>query len=69
MVRDEQETIREYVKDIEEVAATLEPGEEDMRGSTREAREVDRSIRAYRGPDSPADGQGDYQLSRRPFRR
>jgi len=25
-VRDEQETIREYVKDIEEVATTLEPG-------------------------------------------
>jgi hypothetical protein len=28
VVRDEQETIREYVKDIEEVAATLEPGVE-----------------------------------------
>jgi hypothetical protein len=28
VVRDEQETIREYVKDIEEVAATLEPGGE-----------------------------------------
>ena len=50
-VRDEQETIREYVKDIEEVAATLEPG----RGSCADRQEkfeelIDR-FEQGKGPD------------------
>ena len=44
-VQAEQETIREYVKDIKEVAATLEPGGETCR-SPGEVQRIDRSIRA-----------------------
>ena len=45
-VQSEQEVIREYVKDIEEVAATLEPGSGGLHGSPEEVRGVDRSIRS-----------------------
>ena len=39
-VQDEQEKIREYVKDVEEVAATLEPGEETSQIARREFEEL-----------------------------
>ena len=43
-VEAEQKTIREYVEDIEKVAATLEPGAESC-ASPGEVRGADRSIR------------------------
>ena len=44
-VEAEQETIRDYVEDIEEVAATLEPGRRTVADRAGEVRGVDRSVR------------------------
>ena len=68
-VRAEQEPIRQYVKDVEEVAATLEPGAEKRRGPPEEVRGIDRSIRADRRSDSPAHDHADDRLPGRPLRR
>ena len=68
MSKPRQKTIREYVEDIDKVAATLEPGGESTGGSPGEVQRVDRSIRADWGFDSPAHGQVDDQLSGRASR-
>jgi hypothetical protein len=48
-VRDEQESIRKYVKDVEEVTEILEPGVRDIRRSADDVRGTDRSIPAHWG--------------------
>ena len=68
-VKEQQEVIREYVEVIAEVAATLEPGTEDITRAGGEVRGVDRSLRGDRGSDPPRHGHGDAQLPRRPVRR
>ena len=55
--RSSKRSIREYVAVIAEVAATLEPGTEDITRAAGEVRGVDRSLRGDRGSDPPRHGR------------
>ena len=61
--------IRGYVDVIAEVAATLEPGSEDITEREEQFEALDRSLRGDRGSDPSRHGDGDAQLLGRPVRR